>query len=297
MQKRTFGKTDMEVSVLGLGGLSIGYDGISTSELEKLLDAAIAAGINTIDTAECYGNGEELLGNSLGKRRQEFYLFSKCGHGENAKPSWSKLEIIESVEQSLKRLKTDYLDLIQLHSCDKEILEKGEAIEALQECKQSGKARFIGYSGDGNDAEFAIQTDAFDALQTSISVADQQAIDLLLPLAAERHMGVIAKRPIANAVFRYDTKPDHDYYVQYWERLQKLNYHFINGSWEIAADIALRFTVSVPGVHSVIVGTRKIERCRENAEIVDKGELPAGIFHAIRGIWKATAHQDWVGLI
>ncbi len=297
MEKRTFGKTGLDVSVLGLGGLSIGFDGITTGDLEKLLQGAFDAGLNTIDTAECYGNGEELLGKTLGKHRQNFYLFSKCGHGENSKPSWTKEEIVDSVEASLKKLQTDYLDLIQLHSCDKEILEKGEAIEALQQCKQSGKVRFIGYSGDGFDAEYAIKTDAFDVLQTSVSIADQQSIDLLLPLAVERQMGVIAKRPIANAVFRYETKPDHDYYIPYWERLKKLNYHFINGNWETAADIAMRFTMTVPGVHTVIVGTRKVERCRENAEIVDKGPLPAGIFHAIRGVWRATAKDDWVGLI
>jgi aryl-alcohol dehydrogenase-like predicted oxidoreductase len=297
MQKRKFGKTDMEVSVLGLGGLSIGYDGISIEGLKSLLQGAIDAGLNTIDTAECYGNGEELIGKALGNHRKDVYLFSKCGHGEEWKPCWSKSEIIDSVERSLKRLQTDYLDLIQLHSCEREILEKGEAIEALEECKKSGKARFIGYSGDSYDAEFAIKTDAFDALQTSISIADQQAIDLLLPLAIDREMGVIAKRPIANAVFRFDTIPDHDYYIPYWERLQKLNYHFANGNWDSVADIALRFTTTVPGVHTAIVGTRIPGRWQENATILDKGPLSPGIYHSIRGIWKATADKEWVGLI
>jgi Predicted oxidoreductases (related to aryl-alcohol dehydrogenases) len=146
----------MNVSVLGFGGAEIGFEGAALATVERLLAEALDQGLNTIDTAECYVNSEELIGSAVGKRRQEFFLFTKCGHTDSTfAPAWSKTEIKGSLNRSLKRLKTDYVDLLQLHSCDQSILEKGEVVEALQEAQKSGKVRFIGYSGDSTDAHYA----------------------------------------------------------------------------------------------------------------------------------------------
>src|SRR5205807_7138477 len=124
----------------------------------------------------------------------------------------------------LKRLRTDRLDLIQLHSCSLDELRKGEVAEALEEARKRGYTRYIGYSGDGQAARYAIACGRFDTLQTSVNIADQEALDLTLPLARERRMGVIAKRPLANAVWKSARKPDNAYYHAYWDRVQKLGY-------------------------------------------------------------------------
>jgi aryl-alcohol dehydrogenase-like predicted oxidoreductase len=296
MEKRAFGKTDMNVSVLGFGGAEIGFENASLHVVKELLAAAIDHGLNVIDTAECYVGSEELIGNAVGNRRKEFYLFSKCGHGENyMTDAWGKADIAKSIERSLKRLKTDYLDLIQLHSCSESLLKEGEVIEALQEAKQAGKTRYIGYSGDGADARYAIGTGAFDALQTSVSIADQEAIEGNLPEALKRGLGVIAKRPIANAAWKSKSKPSNSYVVPYWERLQKLGYAFINGNPTVSAEIALRFTLSVPGVHVAIVGTTKPSRWKENADLLSNGQLDKTDFEAIRARWQEIAQTDWTG--
>jgi len=296
MEKRQLGKTDMHVSVLGFGGAEIGFEGAAEETVARLLSDALDAGLNVIDTAECYKNSEELIGRVAADRRKDYYLFSKCGHPEGmGSEDWSKAGLLRSVERSLKRLRTDRLDLMQLHSCSEAELRKGEVIEALEEAKRRGHTRYIGYSGDGAAARFAVECGRFDTLQTSVSVADQEALDLTLPMARQHDMGVIAKRPIANAVWHHSEKPTNAYHQPYWERLRKLNYDFTRGANAVAT--ALRFTLSVPGVDTAIVGTTKPGRWRENAAPLQAGPLPADEFERIRARWREVADASWVGQV
>src|SRR6266566_498268 len=123
MEKRRLGKTDMDVSVLGFGGSEIGYEQASRETVAQLLNSALDAGLNVI-------NSEELIGNAVSNRRKEFYLFTKCGHphGFGERADWSKDSILKSIERSLRRLKTDKIDIVQLHSCSEAVLKNGEAI-------------------------------------------------------------------------------------------------------------------------------------------------------------------------
>jgi aryl-alcohol dehydrogenase-like predicted oxidoreductase len=169
-------------------------------------------------------------------------------------------------------------------------------IEVLQRAKEKGKTRFIGYSGDGSAARYAVECGAFDTLQTSLNIADQEAIGLTIPEAAKRGMGVIAKRPIANAVWKHRTKPAEAYHQPYRERLRKLDYPFLHGDWEESVGMALRFTLSVPGVHTAIVGTAKPDRFAQNARLLGQGNLSPEQYEAIRSVWNRVAEKDWVGL-
>ena len=136
----------------------------------------------------------------------------------------------------------------------------------MQTARDRGHTRYIGYSGDSRAAKFAVESGAFDTLQTSINIADQEPLELSLPPARERQMGVIAKRPIANAAWKSGHKPIDSYQHPYWDRLRKLDYEFIRGQpLEESIAHALRFTLSVPGVDTAIVGTTKPERWQENA--------------------------------
>jgi aryl-alcohol dehydrogenase-like predicted oxidoreductase len=297
MEKRVLGKTGLAVTALGYGGAEIGYQGVAQETVDALIHAALDAGLNVIDTAECYHGSEELIGNAVGKRRAEFVLFTKCGHDGKAfgKADWDVDMLRQSIDRSLKRLQTDHVDLVQLHSCSKELLERGEVVGVLEEAKRAGKTRFIGYSGDGEAALFAVKSGRFDALQTSVSIADQEPVELTLPVCVERGIGVIAKRPVANVAWKNQGSFLGGYDRPYWERLQKLDYDFLKGPLEEAIGTALRFTLSCPGVTTAIVGTSKSGRWKQNAEYVRKGKLPTGEFEAIRARWKAVAGVDWHG--
>src|SRR5262249_52544795 len=162
---------------------------------------------------ECYDDSESLIGRALAERRKDVYVYTKCGHADGwGRASWRPAAILSSIERSLKRLETDYVDLIQLHSCSLAELRRGDAITAVEQARDRGLARYIGYSGDGDAARFAVDCGRFDTLQTSISIADQEAIELVLPSARARRMGVIAKRPIANVAWRHAKKPAEPYY-------------------------------------------------------------------------------------
>lgn len=298
MEKRKFGKTDMQVSVLGFGGAEIGYNPNQTQkEVNELLNFALDAGLNVIDTAAAYKTSEELIGKAVAKRRREFYLLTKCGALDAfTRFDWSKKGVLETIENSLRALKTDYLDIAQLHSCSAEILRQGDCIEGLQRAQEKGYTRYIGYSGDNEDAKYAIELDVFDSLQTSVSIADQSPIDTNIPLAVEKGLGVIAKRPIANAVWRHTEKPADVYHHEYWERIQKLKFEFLKKSLEEATAAALRFTMTIPGVSTMIVGTTKPGRWQENAKYVAEGNLSDEEYEAVRNRWREAADEGWIGM-
>jgi aryl-alcohol dehydrogenase-like predicted oxidoreductase len=297
MKRRRLGDTDMEVSVLGFGGSEIGYQRVSGRTVARLLSGALDAGLNVIDTAECYENSEELIGKAISGRRREFYLFSKCGHARGYGHADWRPALLSSIGRSLRRLRTDALDLIQLHSCSLEHLKKGDVVAALERARERGWTRYIGYSGDGEAARYAVDCGRFDTLQTSVSIADQEALELTLPLAVKRKMGVIAKRPIANVAWRYRGKPAEPYYQTYWSRLKALDYPFLRGSAAAAVATALRFTLDRPGVHTAIVGTTKPDRWKENAALLAAGPLSRAETNAIRDRWKEVAVPSWTGQI
>ena len=297
METRRLGKTGFEVSVLGFGASEIGYQNVASSTVGKLLNAALDGGLNVIDTAACYDTSEELIGGAAGHRRSDYFLFTKCGHASGLPvEDWAPDLVEQSLARSLKRLRTDHVDLLQFHTCGITELRNDALIGALVRMKEKGLARAIGYSGDGADALYAVETGVFDTLQTSVSIADQEAIGLTIPAAVSRDMGIIAKRPIANAAWLFSRWRVGDYEKPYWRRLKRLSYDFVHSDPKGAVETALRFTLSVAGVHTAIVGTSRPSRWAENAALAANGPLAQAQFDAIRARWMAAAGLDWVGL-
>lgn len=294
MEHRTLGKTGLSVSLLGFGGSEIGAPSVDQSTVEELLNAALDAGLNVIDTAECYRESEEKIGRAVATRRGDFHLFTKCGHEGEALggTDWDPATLTKSIERSLERLKVDHVDLVQLHTCSLDQLKGGDVIDVLNRAREAGKARFIGYSGDNEAATYAVSCGAFDTLQTSVNIADQNCVDGWVHDAQVAGMGVIAKRPIANAAWKPGPE-EGDYGWPYRLRLDELDYDFLGGDHDIA--IAMRFTATVPGVSTMIVGTEKPGRWSQNAEILKAGVLPPDEYEAIRVRWREIAPNDWNG--
>lgn len=292
MQRRRYGNTDMLVSILGFGASEIGYRKVDATTVVGILGLALDHGVNLVDTAECYHASEELIGQALKGRRHQVYLFTKCGHGSLAEsPDWSVRTLEATINRSLQRLRTDYVDVIHLHSCSEKILRQGEVVDTLLRAKREGKTRYVGYSGDSRDAQYALSLGVFDSLETSINVADQEAITLTLPEAQSKGVGVVAKRPIANVAWRHSKRPEDEYEVDYWARLQKLAYEPA-----LSVDVALRFTWSVSGVASAIVGTSSRESMLKNIGYAEWPRLSDEHYAAIRERWREISTPMWTGL-
>ena len=183
-----------------------------------------------------------------------------------------------------------------LHSCDLDTLKKGEALEALVAARDAGKVRFVGYSGDNDAAEYAASLPDVAVVQTSINLADQANIDWVLPAAREHNVGVMAKRPIANAAWKdLGEQPGmyQSYAKTYTDRLKRMRLDpaalGIDGPAEEAwPELALRFTLSQPGVHNAIIGTTNPDNARLNLSIAEKGPLPAETVERIRAAFRAA---------
>jgi aryl-alcohol dehydrogenase-like predicted oxidoreductase len=285
MENNIFGKTNVKVSKIGLGlaqvGFQLGYSGFK--EADKILNFSLDNGINFLDTAAMYFDSEAIVGKSVSHRREDYFLATKAGTGSTTSPDseWTYKKIKQSVENSLKNLQTDCIDLVQLHSCDTHILNKGDVIRALQDSKIEGKTRFIGYSGDNEGADWAVKSNLFDTLQTSYSIADQRArTKNVLSEATQRNMGIIAKRPIGNAallgVKHHINNTSYEFfkasaYDEYFKRLldiTKNNNIDINEIDPI--ELSMAFSLYRKEIHVLIIGSKNLSHVEENLNIMRK---------------------------
>ena len=275
MQMTTLGNTGLKVSRLGFGFNGIGKD-MTLSDVAvvaRVLNAALDGGINFLDTAAGYGVSEELIGRAIAHRRHEYVLATKCGQvtGGYAGTPWTAQTVKDSIDRSLTRMRTDCIDVMQLHSCDLATLERGEVIEALLEAKQAGKTRAVGYSGDNEAAIWAVESGFFDTLQTSFNLVDQQARTTLFQLVEDRGIGVIAKRPNANGVWGAEFS-DRPYTDEYFRRAQLMAK---KGPLPDAPDdpilLAIGFIFAHPEVDTAILGTRDPSHVLANVQMVEKG--------------------------
>lgn len=272
LERRPLGHTGLHVSVLGFGGGHIGGNEIDDREAAFLLNHALDLGINLFDTARGYGRSEERIGRALGARRHEVVLSTKIGYGIPGFADWTAPIIPAGITSALRALRTDYLDIVHLHSCPVDILQHSGVVEALCREVTAGRIRVAAYSGDNEALAWAVDSGAFGSVQCSFNLCDQRARFCALPRARERNLGVIAKRPIANSPWTYAKRPAGQYVEPYWLRFEAMGLRDWGWDW---SDVALRFVAYTPGVQACIVGTRQRAHLEANLACVQRGPLDA----------------------
>ncbi len=283
--KRTLGRTDFQVTTLGYGAMELrgapSGPEVSDEAAEKVLNTVLDAGINFIDTSIDYGRSEELIGRFIAPRRAEYFLASKCGCVPEAPMGAEHIHTAENiragVERSLRRMKTEYLDLVQFHrSLTRSEFEEHGALEAALALKQAGKVRFLGVSGTLPNLVEQLEMGSFDAFQIPYS-ALQREHEEVISRAAAAGAGIIIRGGVARGA---PTDWQRRYYMlpgatmrERWEqaRLDDL----LNGMSRL--EFTLRFTLSNPDLDTTIVGTRDAGHLRDNIAAALKGPLPEDI--------------------
>ncbi len=293
MLLRPYGSSALSVPALGFGAGQIGDVSRDEGEVMRLLNTALDLGVTLIDTARGYGLSEERIGRHLAHRRGEFVLSTKVGYGIPGVPDWTGAVVAAGIDAALQRLRTDVIDIVHLHSCDLATLQRGDVIGALLSAREQGKLRIAAYSGENDALAWAVNSGSFGGVECSVNLFDQGSLASPLPSAAQLGLGVIAKRPLGNAPWRFAERPRGDYCETYWERMQQLAYDTAGLPWD---ELALRFAAHQPKVSCAIVGTASIDHLRHNVALAEKGPLPAEVVGAIRARFQALG-AGWPGEI
>ncbi|MEL7360583.1 MAG: aldo/keto reductase [Bacteroidota bacterium] len=289
---RAFGRTGLTVSALGYGAGQIGDARLPDDDVERLLNTVLDAGVTLIDTARGYGLSEERIGRFLSHRRDAFVLSTKIGYGIEGLPDWTPETIRRGIEEARQRLQSDVLDIVHLHSCPAETLRSAGVVEALNEAVEAGTVRVAAYSGENDNLAYALESGAFGSLQTSLNVFDQRDIEGTVAEARTRGRGVIAKRPVGNAPWRFAERPNGHYAEVYWDRMRAMGLD-LGADWQ---DVALRFAVYHTGAHACIVGTTNAAHLQQNVEIVKRGPLPEAMVAQLRTAFAPHA-AAWDGQV
>jgi len=279
MQRRRFGNSGLEVPALGLGAGQIGDASLDESRVARLLGTALDLGVTLIDTARGYGLSESRIGRHLAHRRAEFVLSTKIGYGIPGHADWTAGAVTAGIEEALRLLATEHIDIVHLHSCSLQTLQGSEVVDALARAREAGKIGVAAYSGENEELGWAVDSGLFGSVECSVNLFDQRSLAGPLARAAERGLGVIAKRPLGNAPWRFGARPAGDYCEIYWDRMQQLAYDLGGLPWNA---FALRFAAHAPEVGCAIVGTASVEHLRHNVETVNQGPLPPGVTAAVR---------------
>ena len=280
LARRTLGRTGLEVTQLGFGAAERGLPDSADFDAQAagVLNAALDAGVNLIDTAPDYGASEERIGRYVGHRRREFHLATKCGcnidaDGNRLEPGhlWTADRLRSNIDQSLRRLRTDCVDLLQMHNPSVEDVERGGLIEALEEIRGAGKARFIGVSSTNPHLAAFVASGAFDVFQIPYSALEREH-ETMMQEAADAGAGILVRGGISLGHRANEGRQ------ATWERA---------GLEEVAGGMSrhefiLRFTLAHPACHTTIVGTTSLDHMRSNLDAARAGPLPADLYAEAR---------------
>lgn len=293
------GRTGLEVTKLGYGAMELRGSGgmfgrnVSSEMAKEVLNAVLDGGINFIDTSPDYGLSEEQIGEHISHRRDEFILASKCGCPVNQSPPapgqrrphvFTRDNIRAGVEQSLTRMKTDHLDIVQFHiSPSREELEANDSVAELQDLQREGKIRFIGMSGTLPNLTEHIEMGVFDAFQIPYSALEREHEDWIAK-AAESGAGTIIRGGVAKGVPSMEERNLDGLPDRFRQAFQQRRNAWDNANLDDLLDgmtrmeFLLRFTISHPSLHTTIVGTSNPAHLADNLAAAAKGPLPSDLY-------------------
>ncbi|WP_199621382.1 aldo/keto reductase [Paenibacillus alkalitolerans] len=285
MQKAIFGRTGLEVTRLGFGAMEIRgprvWSGrpLTDKEAENILNAVLDAGINFIDTSYDYGSSEEYIGRFISRRRDEYFLATKCGcrvvnAGDHDETShvWTRENLLHNIETSLRRMKTDYVDLLQLHNATFEQTEEGQLIEVLKEIQASGKVRWIGASSALPHITKYIGLGVFDSFQIPYSALERDH-ESIISKAAEAGAGTIIRGGVGKGEPGVGLGN-----TDRWAIWNNAKLDDLLEEEESRTAFLLRFTLSHPDMHTTIVGTKNPDHLAENLKAAHRGPLPKDVY-------------------
>lgn len=282
MEKRSFGKTGLSVTVLGYGAMEL--RSLDEKDAARICNAVLDSGINYIDTSPDYGPSEYYIGKAIAHRRDEYFLASKCGcnideHGRGQTPPhiWTRARLLENLETSLRLLHTDHLDVWQLHGTTPGELAGGredEVIRTMQELKQQGKVRFIGISfrnggpkEEGYPAGFGfnhlphfLEYGVFDMIQIVYGGLTRLS-EAAISRAAQQGLGVVARGVVKQ------------YFENYPDLFRQAGLEELLEPGETMNDFLIRYAASHPGISAMIIGTKSLDHLQQNVRAAEKGKL------------------------
>ncbi|MCM3586431.1 aldo/keto reductase [Mesobacillus maritimus] len=300
MKKTQIGKSDLQVSAIGLGCMSLGTD---ERKAQEIIEVALEEGINYFDTADLYdfGENEKIIGQSLKNVREDVIIATKAGNRWNdRKDGWSwdpsKHYIKEAVKQSLKRLQTDYIDLYQLHggTIDDPI---DETIEAFEELKAEGYIRYYGISSiRPNVIREYIQKSNIISVMMQYSMLDRRPEEESLSLLNNHNISVVTRGSVAKGLLsnKFAEKISDngflDYHKEELQNLLPLLKENLASSRPLE-EVALQYNLAHPAVASVVTGASSVQQVRANAQAVRSQPLSSKEIDFIQKVTKANRYN------
>lgn len=308
MNLRPLGSTGIMVSEIGFGALEIGRDWApdvnpdpshpSQEEAARLLNHLLDRGVNFIDTAPAYWHSEEFIGAAIAHRRDEYTLATKVGEHcdrDGSVYDYSGPATLQFIDRSLKRLRTDRIDLLQIHSASMEVLERGETLEAMQKARDAGKVLHVGMTGGVAECVKAIELGGYETVQVPYNLLNLKAEDVLLGLAREHGTGVILMRGLAGGKLT--------------EKHARLENAALRGAIAgfsrflapeagpdapaTLAELAVRYLLASPEVSTIILGTRRAGALEANLASAARGPLSPDMAAAVRGYAATLDVKAW----
>jgi len=281
LPKHTLGRTGLQVTSIGYGSMGLrgpatwGVRVVDEDESGRLLNAVLDAGINFLDTAPDYGVSEERIGRSISSRRGEFILATKCGcdpvqHQDHleVRHVWTRDTVLRNIETSLRRMRTDQIDILQFHGGDAETLQQEGLIQTLLELREQKLIRFIGSSSSLPHLPGLIDLGVFDTFQLPYSCLAPEHHDLISQAAATG-AGIIIRGGIAHG--GPDAEIQRPAFNEVWQQAGLDEVLPVGMS---RAELILRYTLSHPDCHTTIVGTCSHAHLAENLKAAAIGRLP-----------------------